>query len=79
MRARILIADDQPDNSEALRRLLKGEGFETTAVASHNAIRRAVEKCDFELSRISLNHTRYITSGKGLHPLGALALDKTSP
>ena len=34
MAARILIADDQSDILEALRLLLKGEGFETTAVTS---------------------------------------------
>jgi CheY-like chemotaxis protein len=32
-RTRILVADDQPDVREALRLLLKGEGFETETVA----------------------------------------------
>jgi len=33
---RILIADDQPDVLEALRLLLKGEGYQTEAVSSPN-------------------------------------------
>ena len=49
MPARILIADDQSDILEALRLLLKGEGFEITAVTSPRAVRRAVEKDDFDL------------------------------
>lgn len=41
--ARILIADDQPNIRKALALLLKGEDFETTAVAPHNGIRRAAD------------------------------------
>ena len=36
--ARILIADDQPDVVEALRLLLKGEGYETEGVNSPAAV-----------------------------------------
>ena len=81
MPARILIADDQTDILEALRLLLKGEGFETTAVTSPDAVRRAVEKGDFDLVLIDLNYTRDTTSGKeGLGLLRALReLDETLP
>ena len=37
-RTRILVADDQPDIREALRLLLKGEGFEIETVASPAAV-----------------------------------------
>jgi len=42
-RTRILVADDQPDIREALRLLLKGEGFETETVASPAAVLAAIE------------------------------------
>ena len=81
MPARILIADDQLDILEALRLLLKGEGFATTAVTSPDAVRRAVEKGDFDLVLLDLNYTRDTTSGKeGLGLLGDLrTLDETLP
>jgi CheY-like chemotaxis protein len=41
--ARILIADDQPDVREALRLLLKGEGFAADGVESPAAALRAME------------------------------------
>ena len=81
MPARILIADDQTDILEALRLLLKGEGFETTTVTSPDSVRRAVEKGDFDLVLLDLNYTRDTTSGKeGLGLLGDLReLDETLP
>ena len=42
-RIRILVADDQPDIREALRLLLKGEGFETETVASPAAVFRTTK------------------------------------
>ena len=62
MPARILIADDQTDILEALRLLLKGEGYETTAVTSPDAVQRAVEQGDFDLVLLDLNYTRDTTS-----------------
>ena len=81
MPARILIADDQTDILEALRLLLKGEGFETTAATSPDAVRRAVEKGDFDLVLLDLNYARDTTSGKeGLGLLRDLReLDETLP
>lgn len=43
---RILIADDQRDVLEALRILLKGEGYQTDAVTSLAGVINALEKKD---------------------------------
>lgn len=64
MPARILVADDQPDVLEALRLLLKGEGFETHTASSPAGVLRAVEGGDFDLVLMDLNYTRDTTSGK---------------
>jgi DNA-binding NtrC family response regulator len=79
--SRILVADDQPDVLEAIRLLLKAEGFETATVESPGEVRDAVEKRDFDLALIDLNYTRDTTSGKeGLDLLSALReLDATLP
>ncbi len=79
--SRILVADDQPDVLEAIRLLLKAEGFETATVESPAEVRDAVEKGDFDLALIDLNYTRDTTSGKeGLDLLSALReLDATLP
>jgi DNA-binding NtrC family response regulator len=64
MSARILVADDQPDVLEALRILLKAEGFEATTAASPQEVVNAVDGGDFDLVLIDLNYTRDTTSGK---------------
>jgi DNA-binding NtrC family response regulator len=81
VRARVLVADDQPDVLEALRLLLKAEGFETTAATSPAAVLDAVEHGDFDLALIDLNYTRDTTSGhEGLDLLTRLGeLDSTLP
>jgi sigma-B regulation protein RsbU (phosphoserine phosphatase) len=61
--ARILIADDQPDVVEALRLLLKGEGYEADGVSSPAAVLQAVATQDFDLLLLDLNYTRDTTSG----------------
>lgn len=78
---RILIADDQPDVLEALRLLLKGEGFQTEAVKSPAAVIKAVEHRDFAMVLIDLNYARDTTSGQeGLDLLQRLqAIDATLP
>ncbi|HEY0967208.1 MAG TPA: sigma-54 dependent transcriptional regulator [Opitutaceae bacterium] len=78
---RILIADDQPDVLEALRLLLKGEGYQTEAVKSPAAVIKAVEHRDFAMVLIDLNYTRDTTSGQeGLDLLQRLqAIDPTLP
>lgn len=81
MNARILIADDQPDVLEALRLLLKPEGFEIETATSPGAIIRAVGARQFDLVVIDLNYTRDTTSGtEGLELLEHLhAFDRTLP
>ena len=78
---RILIADDQPDVLEALRLLLKSEGYATEAVKSPAAALKAVEARDFALVLMDLNYARDTTSGaEGLELLQKLmALDATLP
>ncbi len=61
---RILIADDQPDVLEALRLLLKGEGYQITTVTSPNAVLHEIEANDFDVLLVDLNYTRDTTSGK---------------
>ncbi len=78
---RILIADDQPDVLEALRLLLKAEGFETETASSPPLVQHAVEQGDFDLALIDLNYTRDTTSGReGMDLLSRLhELDATLP
>lgn len=61
---RILIADDQADVLEALRLLLKGEGYQTEAAASPAAVVTALEARDFDVVIMDLNYTRDTTSGQ---------------
>jgi DNA-binding NtrC family response regulator len=63
-RTRILVADDQPDIREALRLLLKGEGFETETVASPAAVMSALEAREFDALLMDLNYARDTTSGQ---------------
>ena len=79
--SRILIADDQPDVLEALRILLRAEGFEATTASSPAEVSEAVENGDFDLALIDLNYTRDTTSGKeGLDLISTLReLDATLP
>jgi DNA-binding NtrC family response regulator len=81
MTARVLIADDQPDVLEALRLLLKGEGFEAVTASSPSEVLSAVESTDLELALIDLNYTRDTTSGReGLDLLTSIReLDGTLP
>jgi len=77
----ILIADDQPDVLEALRFLIKGEGYQAESVTSPAAVLDAVESRDFDTVLMDLNYTRDTTSGQeGLDLLKRIqALDSTLP
>ena len=77
----ILIADDQADVLEALRFLIKGEGYQAEAVTSPAAAFDAVEARDFDAVLMDLNYTRDTTSGQeGLDLLNRIqALDATLP
>ena len=63
-RPTILIADDQPDVLEALRFLVKGEGYAAEAVNSPPAAIDAVESRDFDAVLMDLNYTRDTTSAR---------------
>ena len=78
---KVLVADDQPDVLEALRLLLKGEGFQIQTASSPAGVLTAVENEDFDAVLMDLNYTRDTTSGKeGLDLLTELrALDDTLP
>jgi DNA-binding NtrC family response regulator len=78
---RILIADDQRDVLEALRILLKGEGFQTDAVTSLAGVVNALEKKEYALLMMDLNYTRDTTSGQeGLEVLPKIQeMDNTLP
>ncbi len=78
---RILVADDQKDVLEALRLLLKGEGFEVETAASPAAILAALDAGDFDAALMDLNYTRDTTSGReGLDLLTQIqSLDGTLP
>jgi DNA-binding NtrC family response regulator len=79
--ARILVADDQPDVLNALRLLLKGEGFRIEMVNSPAAILDVLETRDFDAVLMDLNYTRDTTSGQeGLDLLTQIrAHDATLP
>ena len=78
---RILLADDQRDVLEALRILLKGEGYQTEAVTSLAGIFGALEKRDYTLLIMDLNYTRDTTSGQeGLAAIRKIQeIDNTLP
>jgi len=61
---RVLVADDQPDVLEALRLLLKGEGFAVHTASSPAAVLRALEGGDFDAVLMDLNYARDTTSGR---------------
>ena len=60
---RVLVADDQKDILEALKLLLKTEGFEVETAASPRAVLAALEARDFDALLVDMNYTRDTTSG----------------
>jgi DNA-binding NtrC family response regulator len=78
---RILIADDQSDVLEALRLLLKGEGYQIDAATSPAGVVAALEARDFDVVIMDLNYTRDTTSGQeGLDLLSRIqAIDSVLP
>ena len=80
-RYRVLLADDQADIRDALRLLLKREGYETQAVASPAETLAAIEAREFDAVLMDLNYARDTTSGQeGLDLLTAIQLlDSTLP
>src|SRR5260370_25307123 len=77
---RILIADDQPDVLNALRLLLKGQGYETEAVTSPAELLQSVAAREFDLLLMDLNYARDTTSGReGLDLLSHLKEIEDAP
>ena len=60
---RLLVADDQPDVIEALRLLLKGEGYEIETASSPRAVVEIVQARELDLVLMDLNYARHTTSG----------------
>src|SRR5215468_3482311 len=79
--ARILLADDQRDVLEALRILLKSEGYQTEGVTSLTGIFNALEKKEYALLLMDLNYARDTTSGQeGLEVIPKIQeIDSTLP
>jgi DNA-binding NtrC family response regulator len=79
--ARVLIADDQNDVLEAIRLLLKSEGYVTETARSPNEILVALQSRDFDALLMDLNYARDTTSGReGLDLLQRVpAIDATLP
>src|SRR6516164_3915396 len=78
---RILIADDQTDVLEALRLLLKAEGYQIESAGSPGAIMAALDARDFDAVLMDLNYTRDTTSGEeGLEIVSKIqSMDPTLP
>ncbi|MGO9648671.1 MAG: sigma-54-dependent transcriptional regulator [Terriglobales bacterium] len=79
--SRLLIADDQRDVLEALRLLLKPEGFAIETATSPAGVLDALGLREFDAVLIDLNYTRDTTSGQeGLDLLSRIqAVDSTLP
>jgi DNA-binding NtrC family response regulator len=60
----ILIADDQPDVLQALRLLLKGEGYDLKTATSPRDVAAALQEQEFDVVVLDLNYTRDTTSGR---------------
>src|SRR3982751_3343000 len=78
---RILICDDQPDVLEALRFLLKRDGYKTESAESPRQALQLLETRDYDAAIIDLNYTRDTTSGgEGLDLLARMqAIDSMLP
>jgi DNA-binding NtrC family response regulator len=79
--ARVLIADDDRDVLEALRLLLRSEGYEVEAVTSPAGALTAVKARDHDALLMDMNYARDTTSGaEGFDLLSQLQLlDATLP
>jgi DNA-binding NtrC family response regulator len=78
---RVLLADDQADIRDALRLLLKREGYETHGAASPSEALSAIQAREFDAVLMDLNYARDTTSGQeGLDLLPRIQmLDSTLP
>ncbi len=78
---KLLIADDQTDVLEALRLLLKNEGFTFDLVTSPAAVLENLKGANYDLLLMDLNYARDTTSGQeGLDLLGHVkTIDESLP
>ncbi len=78
---RVLVCDDQVDVLEAMRLLLKGQGYQAVTVDSPRALLHEARSDAFDLILGDLNYTRDTTSGEeGLELLASLdAQGNTAP
>jgi DNA-binding NtrC family response regulator len=78
---KVLIADDQRDVLEALRLLLKAEGWKIEDATSPAKVLSLVAEQEFDVALIDLNYARDTTSGKeGLELMSKLTeLDSSLP
>src|SRR5262249_9241054 len=81
MSSRLLIVDDQRDVLEALRLLLKPEGFAVETATSPSSIFDTIRAREFDAILMDLNYARDTTSGaEGLDLLSRIqAMDSTLP
>lgn len=63
-RTRVLVADDQADVREALRLLLKAEGYYIETASNPAAVLEAIQSNDFDIVLMDLNYQRDTTSGQ---------------
>ncbi len=61
---RILIADDRADVLQALRLLLRPEGFEITSASSVRDVAAALAEREFDIVLMDMNYARDTTSGR---------------
>jgi DNA-binding NtrC family response regulator len=78
---RVLVADDQADVLEALRLLLKSEGYQLETASSPAGVLAALDSREFDVVLMDLNYARDTTSGQeGLDLLTRLqSIDATLP
>ena len=69
VRPRALIADDQSDVLEALRLLLKHDGYEVEVANSPATVLETVRRREFDLLLMDLNYARDTASGREGIPL----------
>ena len=79
--ARVLIADDQRDVLEALRLLLKADGYLIETASSPSGVMDAIQGREYDAVLIDLNYARDTTSGQeGLDLLSQVhGIDSTLP
>jgi DNA-binding NtrC family response regulator len=78
---RVLVADDQTDVLEAVRLLLKSEGYQLETASSPAGVLAALDSREFDVVLMDLNYARDTTSGQeGLDLLTRLqSIDATLP